>query len=85
MPRSDPQVLQARLPEPEADAPGGFGEPAEGGFNQIKVTSKVQTPWFGREVGMNVAWRFLLDENDKIYFVAIDLLASLELPMEDNQ
>ena len=55
---------------------GGFGEPIEGGFNQIKVTGKVQTPWFGREVGMNVAWRFLLDENDKIYFVAIDLLAS---------
>jgi hypothetical protein len=55
---------------------GGFGEPAEGGFNQIKVTGKVETPWFGREVGMNVAWRFLLDENSKIYFVAIDLLAS---------
>ena len=55
---------------------GGFGEPAEGGFNQVKVTGKVQTPWFGREVGMNVAWRFLLDENNKIYFVAIDLLAS---------
>lgn len=55
---------------------GGYGEPAEGDFNQIKVTGKVQTPWFGREVGMNVAWRFLLDENDKIYFVAIDLLAS---------
>lgn len=55
---------------------GGFGEPAEGGFNQIKVTGKVETPWFGREVGMNVAWRFLLDENNKIYFVAIDLLAS---------
>ena len=55
---------------------GGYGEPTEGGFNQINVTGKVQTPWFGREVGMNVAWRFLLDENDKIYFVAIDLLAS---------
>jgi hypothetical protein len=55
---------------------GGYGEPADSGFNQIKVTGKVQTPWFGREVGMNVAWRFLLDENDKIYFVAIDLLAS---------
>ena len=25
---------------------------------------------------MNVAWRFLLDENDKIYFAAIDLLVS---------
>lgn len=55
---------------------GGFGEPTEGGFNQIKVTGKVQTPWFGREVGMNVAWRFLLDDDNKIYFVAIDLLAS---------
>lgn len=55
---------------------GGFGEPADGGFTQIKVTGKVQTPWFGREVGMNVAWRFLLDDNNKIYFVAIDLLAS---------
>ena len=55
---------------------GGFWEPTEDGFNQIKVTGKVQTPWFGREVGMNVAWRFLLDDNNKIYFVAIDLLAS---------
>jgi hypothetical protein len=25
---------------------------------------------------MNVAWRFLLDPQGKIYFVAIDLLAS---------
>ena len=55
---------------------GGYAEPADGGFNQIKVTDKVQTPWFGREVGMNVAWRFLLDGDNKIYFVAIDLLAS---------
>ena len=55
---------------------GGFGEPADGGFNQVKVTGKVETPWFGREVGMNVAWRFLLDGDEKIYFVAIDLLAS---------
>jgi hypothetical protein len=54
----------------------GYSEPADGGFNQIKVTGKVQTPWFGAGVGMNVAWRFLLDPNNKIYFVAIDLLAS---------
>ena len=54
----------------------GYSEPAEGGFNQIKVTGKVQTPWFGAGVGMNVAWRFLLDPQGKIYFVAIDLLAS---------
>jgi len=36
----------------------------------------VQTPWFGAGVGMNVAWRFLLNPDGKIYFVAIDLLAS---------
>jgi len=54
----------------------GYSEPAEGGFNQIKVTGKVQTPWFGAGVGMNVAWRFLLNPEGNIYFVAIDLLAS---------
>jgi hypothetical protein len=54
----------------------GVSEPSEGGFTQIKVTGKVQTPWFGAGVGMNVAWRFLLDPAGKIYFVAIDLLAS---------
>ncbi len=54
----------------------GTNEPAEGNFNQIKVTGKVQTPWFGANVGMNMAWRFLLDPQGKIFFVAIDLLAS---------
>ena len=54
----------------------GYSEPAEGNFNQIKVTGKVQTPWFGAGIGMNVAWRFLLNPEGKIYFVAIDLLAS---------
>jgi hypothetical protein len=54
----------------------GYSEPTDGGFTQIKVTGKVQTPWFGANVGMNVAWRFLLDPANKIYFVAIDLLAS---------
>ena len=54
----------------------GVIEPSDGGFTQIKVTGKVQTPWFGAGVGMNVAWRFLLDPQGKIYFVAIDLLAS---------
>ncbi|ERN41484.1 orange carotenoid protein, N-terminal/nuclear transport factor 2 (NTF2) domain protein [Rubidibacter lacunae KORDI 51-2] len=48
----------------------------ESGFTQVKVTGKVQTPWFGASVGMNIAWRFLLDPNNKIFFVAIDLLAS---------
>ncbi len=54
----------------------GTIEPAEGSYNQIKVTGKVQTPWFGANVGMNMAWRFLLDPEGKIFFVAIDLLAS---------
>jgi hypothetical protein len=36
----------------------------------------VQTPWFGAGVGMNMAWRFLLNADNKIFFVAIDLLAS---------
>jgi hypothetical protein len=54
----------------------GFAEPTEGDYTQIKVTGKVQTPWFGAGIGMNVAWRFLLNPEGKIYFVAIDLLAS---------
>jgi hypothetical protein len=54
----------------------GVAEPAEDGFTQIKVTGKVQTPWFGAGVGMNMAWRFLLNPDNKIFFVAIDLLAS---------
>lgn len=54
----------------------GISEPAEDDFTQIKVTGKVQTPWFGAGVGMNIAWRFLLNAENKIFFVAIDLLAS---------
>jgi len=54
----------------------GVSEPAEDGFTQIKVTGSVQTPWFGAGVGMNIAWRFLLNPENKIFFVAIDLLAS---------
>lgn len=54
----------------------GVSEPAEEGYTQIKVTGKVQTPWFGSGVGMNIAWRFLLTPDNKIFFVAIDLLAS---------
>lgn len=54
----------------------GVSEPADGGFTQVKVTGKVQTPWFGAGVGMNIAWRFLLNPDGKVFFVAIDLLAS---------
>ncbi|MBW4527301.1 MAG: orange carotenoid-binding protein [Phormidium tanganyikae FI6-MK23] len=54
----------------------GVTEPADDGYTQIKVTGKVQTPWFGAAVGMNMAWRFLINPQGKIFFVAIDLLAS---------
>jgi hypothetical protein len=54
----------------------GVVEPADEGYTQIKVTGKVQTPWFGAAVGMNMAWRFLLNPDGKVFFVAIDLLAS---------
>ncbi|EDX83475.1 Orange carotenoid protein, N-terminal domain protein [Synechococcus sp. PCC 7335] len=54
----------------------GTTEPDEDGYTRLKVTGKVQTPWFGQDVGMNVAWRFLLNPENKIFFVAIDLLAS---------
>ncbi len=54
----------------------GVAEPADDGYTQVKVTGKVQTPWFGAAVGMNMAWRFLLTPDNKIFFVAIDLLAS---------
>lgn len=54
----------------------GLQEPADDGYTQVKVTGKVQTPWFGSKVGMNIAWRFLINSDGKIFFVAIDLLAS---------
>jgi Orange carotenoid protein, N-terminal/Nuclear transport factor 2 (NTF2) domain len=54
----------------------GVEEAIEDGYTQVKVTGKVQTPWFGAGVGMNIAWRFLLDPQGQIFFVAIDLLAS---------
>ena len=54
----------------------GVEEAVEDGYTQIKVTGKVQTPWFGAAVGMNMSWRFLLNSENKIFFVAIDLLAS---------
>ncbi len=54
----------------------GVEEPVEDGYTQIKVTGKVQTPWFGAGVGMNMSWRFLIDSENQIFFVAIDLLAS---------
>jgi hypothetical protein len=54
----------------------GVADPLDQGYTPVKVTGKVQTPWFGASVGMNIAWRFLLDPQGKIFFVAVDLLAS---------
>jgi hypothetical protein len=54
----------------------GISEAAEGEFTQIKVTGKVHTPWFGDSVGINLAWRFLLNPQGQIFLVAIDVLAS---------
>ena len=54
----------------------GVAEPAEDGFIQILVIGKVQTPWFGSSMKINIAWRFLLNHEGKIFFVAIDVLAS---------
>ncbi|NJM74384.1 MAG: SnoaL-like domain-containing protein [Scytonema sp. RU_4_4] len=57
---------------------GGISEVLPDGSKQIKVTGKVQTPWFGVQIGMNIGWRFLLNSEGKIFFVAIDMLASPE-------
>jgi hypothetical protein len=51
-------------------------EPAEGGFTQIKVTGKVQPSWFGDKVRINLAQRFLLNPEGKIFFRGINLLSS---------
>ncbi len=67
--REECQGLKMMPERGAADAP-------EEGFTPIKVTGKVQTPWFGSSVGMNIAWRFLVNPQGKIFFVAIDLLAS---------
>ncbi len=54
----------------------GICEKTPDGSKQVKVTGVVQTPWFGVNVGMNISWRFLINPQDKIFFVAIDMLAS---------
>lgn len=54
----------------------GISEVLQDGSKQLKITGVVQTPWFGVNVGMNIAWRFLINPQGKIFFVAIDMLAS---------
>ncbi|MEC4817325.1 MAG: orange carotenoid protein N-terminal domain-containing protein [Scytonema sp. PMC 1069.18] len=56
----------------------GISEVLPDGSKQVKVTGVVQTPWFGVQVGMNIGWRFLINPDSKIVFVAIDMLASPE-------
>jgi len=54
----------------------GICEVLADGSKQLKVTGVVQTPWFGVNVGMNISWRFLINPQGEIFFVAIDMLAS---------
>ncbi len=56
----------------------GISEATPDGSKQVKVTGVVQTPWFGVNVGMNISWRFLINPENKIFFVAIDMLATPE-------
>lgn len=54
----------------------GITRSQEDGSKQFKITGKCQTPWFGVNVGMNLSWRFLINPQGKIFFLAIDMLAS---------
>jgi hypothetical protein len=56
----------------------GICEVQPDGSKQLKITGVVQTPWFGVTVGMNISWRFLINPEGQIFFVAIDMLASPE-------
>ncbi len=49
-------------------------ETREKGAIEVKVKGKVKTALFS----VNVAWTFLLDQNDRIISVSVTLLASLE-------
>jgi Orange carotenoid protein, N-terminal/Nuclear transport factor 2 (NTF2) domain len=70
------KFFQEECPNLKLAPERGVEEAVEDGYTQIKVTGKVQTPWFGAGVGMNMSWRFLINSENKIFFVAIDLLAS---------
>lgn len=70
------KFFQEECPNLKLKPERGVEEAVEDGYTQIKVTGKVQTPWFGASVGMNMSWRFLLNSENQIFFVAIDLLAS---------
>jgi hypothetical protein len=46
----------------------------EGNLLQLRVVGRVQTPLFG----VNVAWKFVLNPQQEIVYVAVELLASLQ-------
>lgn len=45
-------------------------------LTRMRVTGKMQTPWSGDRSGLDMAWRFSLDAQNKISLVAIDLMSS---------
>ncbi len=51
----------------------GISEANQMALSRLKSQANVQTPWFGVNVGMNISWRFLINSEGKILFVAIDM------------
>lgn len=70
------QYLQAECQQLKLLPDRGFVSYQDDRLTRIRVTGRVQTPWFGTSVGLHIAWRFSLDADDKIFFVAVDLLAA---------
>ncbi|MCY7322062.1 MAG: ketosteroid isomerase family protein [Phormidesmis sp. CAN_BIN36] len=63
----------------KVEAKGITAQPQQGAIKQvlddrteIEVTGRVQTPWFG----VNVAWLFTLNSQQKISFLKVKLIAS---------
>lgn len=54
----------------------GVSEPVDNDLTLVKVTGRVQVPWLGAGIAVNVAWEFLLNSGDDIVQVTIKLLAS---------
>lgn len=86
-PVADPEAIAAYL---KTEAVGmtlfpreGISQSLEDGSQQVRVTGKVQTPWFK----VNVAWQFILSDRDELLAVAVKLLASPQqlLEMRDKR
>jgi hypothetical protein len=52
----------------------GMAETLENGQIQVQVAGKVDTSW----CGVNVAWQFILNQQQEILFAKIKLLASMQ-------